>query len=419
MVNGVRVHMNDRHNSDGYLVQKKDYYRTNQFVIILIGLIFAGMVSIPVSGAEQITGNLTQVSPPLPVPDHSITFMVPQSISEGYDPNDWVLISSGPDLNITQFESDADQMVTNFREKNNEKIHRAIWVSPSFASGLKNNTITGVGVIIHPNGVVNQIIIYRDESDSDFQESVITQLNNWKDSEFQDIKTKIITHSIDLAQPSALGYVTGTKTSKPWGQTSWTSNYYYDFTSSKSLAYFYVDSTVIITPGKVFKDKEEEGWTDPTKDFSYTVKQDWNAKSGGSNPIPGLALRDHKPVALSQPVTGKVELGVPESLKITLDLNFPGERILDQTSESTPAWKHEFDPVSHNDVVIQSFTSDFGSEIVTYYNNLRCDTTYALATVTVNHKKGFTKGSIYTGWEYGPNDDNAYSTNAFNVKYTC
>lgn len=400
-------------------MQKNGNCLKNHFAIVIIGLILAVGICIPVCNAEETSEQITKFSPGLSVSEKLTNYSVPQVIQVGYYPNEWVMISSGSDLNIIQFESDANQMVTVFREKYNSKIHRALWVKPTFNTTQKDSVV-GAGIIIHPDGVVNQIEFYDDNTDSVNQDAMAAKLDLWKIKEYSEIKKKIDpNYSPGNAEPVALGYKNGNKESKPWGETSWTSNYYYDFTSSKSIGYFFVDTDAIMTPGIVHKQEGKDGWTQSTKDFVYTLKQDWTATSGTYNPIPGLALADHKPIAMSVPTTATVELGIPASLKLQLDIKFPGEKVLDQTSVSSPAWRHEFDPVLHNDVVIQTQSSDYGSEIQTYYSNLKCNTEYALATVTMNHKNGFTKGSVFTGWEYGPNNDNAYSTDVLITKYTC
>jgi hypothetical protein len=400
-------------------MQKNKIYLKNHFAIVIIGLILVMGICLPVCHAEETMEHTSQFSPVLLVSETVTNFSTPQVIHEGYYPNEWVMTSSGSDLNITLFESNANQMVINFREKYNAEIHRAFWVKPTFNTTEKDSVV-GAGIIIHPDGVVNQIEIYNSDPDTVNQDAIATKLGQWKVQEYSAVKEKLNPRSsADGAAPVALGYRSGSKESKPWGETSWTSNYYYDSTSSKSIVYLFVDTEAIMTPGIVHKQQGHGGWTEPTKDFVYTLQQDWTATSGTYNPIPGLALADHKPIAMSVPTTATIELGIPASLKLNLDIKFPGEKVLDQTSVSTPAWRHEFDPVFHNDVVIQTQSSDYGSEIQTYYSNLNCNTNYALATVTMKHKNGFTKGSVLTGWEYGPNDDNAYSTNVLIMTYTC
>jgi len=394
-------------------MQINENYLKNHFAIIVIGLILVMGICIPICHAEETKEQIHPFSPGLSVSETATNYSTPQVIHEGYYPNEWVMTSSGSDLNITQFESDANQMVKDFREKYNSEIHRALWVKPTF-NATQNNSVVGAGIIIHPDGVVNQIELYNSDPDTANQDAMATKLDQWKIQEYSKIKEKLNSQSsVDGDAPVALGYKNGITTSKPWGETSFTSNYYYDFTSSKTIGYFYVDSTVIITPGKVKKDQGKEGFTEATRNLQYLVEHDWTAADGSYNPIPGAALMAHNPVTMSTPTTTDLELGYPPSLKLTLHINFPGETVSDQTSGTIPAWKHDFN--DGNDVALKSYTSDYGSEIETYYSNLQCQTTYALATVKVSHKLGFCK-PFHS--DCGPKTD-AFDKKALDVTYTC
>lgn len=352
--------------------------------------------------------------------------------TEKYDQSYFTFKVAGDNLNVSEIQKKSDFLVDTFIERYQTTLQRNGYARPTPLLNPDNQSLTGFGMTIQPDGLVSTISIYRSEKDNsdtsnDLTASYIKSSN--QDRHKIDLDAKIdawITDQKSIIMQKSSGYITATpnaignaydeKEYRDWGTVHFVSDYYADLTSSDSLAYFYVKTEVINIPGIYFHNKGTTGWNRLSKSKHYLLTNDWNWVWGNNPTIPNGVIRSHQPMNNPHNQEFDADLRWPPSAGLSIHIKAPETGIVDAPVSLTKnQWDMNIRRATFDTDCNIGLTTNYGTEIETQKSSLTKDTTYSLAVVSMDNSEGF--------WDYldgstGPKSDEFQTILYGNYAYT-